>query len=97
MKKFIAYLIVLVVLGTVAYVMFPKAPDLIGIKPTKLPKFSNRLTTLDAEAKFDNQNFFGLTLVGHNIDVIISDKRVGNVAQTETRSIPSREKSLVFL
>ena len=92
MKKIFGTVILLTILGVAGYFLFPKAPDLIGIKPTNLPSFKGKTSTLNAEAKFDNTNYFGLTLVGHDIDVFIGDKQVGNVTQTETKSIPARDK-----
>ena len=82
MKKLFGTLIFILVIGAAVYFLFPKAPDLIGIKPTNFPSFKGKISTLNAEAKFDNTNYFGLTLVGHDIDVFIAGKQVGNVTQT---------------
>lgn len=92
MKKLIGYVIVLVIIGAVGYVLFPKAPDLVGVKPTEAPSLTKKIIVLKADAQFDNKNYFGLTLVGHDIDVFVGDKKVGNVSQTMERKIPAREK-----
>ena len=97
MKKFVTVLVVLFVLVGGGYIFFPKAPEMTGIKKIGLPNFGKKEVSIKVEAKFNNPNYYGLTLTGHDIDVYITDKKVGNVTQTEERLIPGKENFTIPL
>jgi len=73
-----------------AFLLYPKAPEMQGVKWLQIPNITKTTSTIKAEVKFHNANFFGLTLKDHNIDVIIADKKIGNISQSASRSIPMR-------
>lgn len=77
----------LVILAAAAFFLYPKAPQMTGIENFKLPKMDARTLTIQGDAKFTNPNFFGLTVEGYEIDVLVSEKKVGQIESNEKRPI----------
>lgn len=88
MKKILLPLIFALIAG--AFLLYPKAPEVQGVKWLELPNLTKSNAKIKAEVKFNNPNFFSLTLKDHDIDVIIADKKIGDISQSESRLVPMR-------
>lgn len=58
-----------------------------GLEHFKTPRMDAQTITLQGDAVFTNPNLFGLTIEAYEIDVLISEKKVGRIESKESRQI----------
>jgi len=88
MKK-ILVLIIIGLIGFIGYLFYPKEPEFVKITNIGLKDvFSGKLRT---ELEFTNPNKLGLEVVSQDIEVFISDKKLGEVHQKTSTIIEPGE------